>query len=86
MWWWILVWVLLLLAAAAVVGLLGWHLVRRLIALGRQLGDSADDVSRALAPVLDHYEPAHSVLADPDAADALTGGTRDSRRGVPRRR
>jgi hypothetical protein len=68
MWWWILIWVLLLLAAVAVVGLLGWYLVRRAVALGRQLGRSADEVSTALAPVLDHYEPAHSVLVDPSSA------------------
>jgi hypothetical protein len=67
MWWWILVWVLLLLAAAVVAGLLGWYLVRRGVALGRQLGRSAEEVTAALAPVLDHYEPAHSVLVDPSA-------------------
>lgn len=65
MWWWILIWVLLLLGALAVVALLGWHLVRRGIALGRELGRSAERASDALAPVLDHYEPAHSVLSDP---------------------
>lgn len=67
MWWWILIWVLLLLAALAVIALLGWHLVRRGIALGRQLGHSAEQVSDALAPVLEHYEPAHSVLSDPSS-------------------
>ncbi len=65
MWWWILVWVLLLLGALVVIALLGWHLVRRGISLGRELGHSAEQVSDALAPVLDHYEPAHSVLSDP---------------------
>ena len=68
MWWWILVWVLLLLGALVVIALLGWHLVRRGIALGRELGHSAEQVSDALAPALDHYEPAHSVLSDPTTA------------------
>lgn len=68
MWWWILVWLLLLVGALAVVALLGWHLVRRGIALGRELGHSAEQVSAAVAPALAPYEPAHSVLSDPSTA------------------
>jgi hypothetical protein len=81
MWWWILVWALLLLGAAVVVGLLGWYLIRRGIALGRQLGQSAEDVSGALAPILDHYEPAHSVLVDPSTLPE-TPRRRSGRGGV----
>ena len=81
MWWWILIWVLLLLGALAVIALLAWHLVKRGIALGRQLGHSAEEISTALAPAFDHYEPAHSVLVDPSAAPEPTP-RRSGRGGV----
>ena len=81
MWWWILIWVLLVLCALAVVALLAWHIIKRGIAFGRQLGDSAEQVSAAMAPALDHYEPAHSVLVDPSAVPEPTP-RRSGRGGV----
>lgn len=85
MWWWILIWVLLLLASAVALAALGWRLFRQLLALGRQLGSSADDVSVALTPIRTHYEPASSVLVDPSAmpepaGSATSGLGRRSRR------
>lgn len=71
MWWWILTWVLLVLAAAVVLGLVVWGVIRRGIALGRQLAVSAETVSRetsALRAATEQYRPEPSVLVDPDAA------------------
>ncbi|GAA4354687.1 hypothetical protein [Angustibacter luteus] len=77
MWWWILIWALLLLGAAAVLGLLVWKsVIKRGIALGRQLGESSDLVSRALEPVSEPYRPDPSVLVDPNATpDAPRNGS-----------
>jgi hypothetical protein len=71
-WWWILTWAVLLVGAAAVLALVTWKaVVKRGIALGRQLATSGELVSEALAPVSEPYQPAPSVLVDPSAlADA----------------
>jgi hypothetical protein len=68
-WWWILIWTLLLLGAAAVLGLVLWKaVVKPGIALGRQIGETADQVSAALEPVTEAYRPVPSVLVDPSSA------------------
>jgi len=70
-WWWILIWVLLFVAALVALGLVGWRVVRRGIALGRELATSAETVSRetsALRAASEHFRPEPSVLVDPDAA------------------
>jgi hypothetical protein len=83
-WWWILVWALLLVGAAVVLALVGWHVVKKAIALGRQLGASAEQVSRLLEPLQEPYRPATSVLADPSTLPEPA--TRRSRAGRRRRR
>ncbi len=83
MWWWILVWVLLFVAAGVAMGLLGWHLVRRVIALGRQIGASAEQVSALLTPLDEPYRPSPSVLSDPSSSPPAPA--RRSARGRSRR-
>jgi len=67
--WWILIWALLLLAAAAAIGLLGWRLVRQLIALGRELAASGDRVAQVMsaADAGGRVAAPSSVFLDPDA-------------------
>ncbi len=65
MWWWILIWAVLLVGAVVVLALVVWHVVRQAIALGRQLGASAEEAGRLLAPIQQPYRPAASVLSDP---------------------
>ncbi len=80
--WWILVWALLLVAAAAAIGLLGWRLVRQVLALGRELGASAGRVSDATAAMHapDQVAAPSSVFLDPDAQPAVQPRTRGSAR------
>jgi hypothetical protein len=84
MWWWILVWAVLVIAAAGAFTLLSWRLVRQVIALGRQLGASADELSLVMTPLHDTYRPARSVLTDPSGRPAAAN-TRSARRGLRRR-
>ncbi|GAB3590932.1 hypothetical protein GCM10027446_07270 [Angustibacter peucedani] len=87
MWWWILVWALLLVGAAMALALVGWHVVKKGIALGRQLGTSAEQVSRLLEPIQAPYRPAASVLSDPSTLPDTAGPSRSRPgAGVGRRR
>jgi hypothetical protein len=84
-WWWILIWALLLLGAAAVLALLVWtFVIKRGIALARQLGESSDQVNRALAPVSEPYRPDPSVLVDPGAVPDAPGSGSGSQGRVRR--
>jgi hypothetical protein len=64
---WVLLWVVLLLLAAALIGWLAWGLVRKVFALGRELGRSAELVGPVLEQLPEPYSPASSVLADPSS-------------------
>lgn len=81
MWWWILVWSLLLVGAAVTLALLAWHVVKQAIALGRQLGASAEEASLALAAIRQPYRPGPSVLSDPAFVPAPAGRRPPARRG-----
>lgn len=65
MWWWILIWALLVIGGLVALALVTWGVVRKAIALGRQLGASTEQASRLLQPLHESYRPAASVLADP---------------------
>jgi hypothetical protein len=65
---WVLLWVLLVLLAAVVLGALSWGLVRRALALGRELGRTAERVGPVLEQIQEPYRPASSVLSDPTIA------------------
>lgn len=66
-WWWILIWLLLALAAATTFVLLGWRLIRQVIALGREVARNLDRLTEAMHPQPQPYQPATSVLAEPNA-------------------
>lgn len=68
--WWVLIWIVLALGALAFLGLLGWRLVKQVIALGRELGRTGEKVATALEPVQQAYRPEVSVLVEPDGAPA----------------
>ncbi|MGL4173281.1 MAG: hypothetical protein ACRCTR_04305 [Actinomycetota bacterium] len=65
MWWWILLVFLLLLLAVIVHGLLWWRTIRRGLALARELGSSAEELTALWQPAADAYQPASSSLANP---------------------
>lgn len=83
--WWIIGWTLLVLAALAFLGLLGWRLVRQLLALGRELGRSAERIGPVMDRLSEPYESATSVLVDPQSAPA-TGSNRSGRVAGHRRK
>lgn len=62
---WVLLWVLLVLAAVVVLGWVAWGVVRKAIALMRELGRTAELVGPVLEQLPEPYRPASSVLADP---------------------
>ncbi len=80
MWWWILAWALLLIGGLVALGLASWSVVRRAFGLGRQLGASADQVSRLLQPLREPYRPAASVLSDPSGLPDPNSRRRSGRR------
>jgi hypothetical protein len=67
-WWWILLWTLLGLGALAVHGWLLWRLVRKGLALARQLGASSGQAAQALVVPIRPYHPASSAIVDPARA------------------
>ena len=76
MWWWVLIWTVLVLGALAVLGLLGWHIFKLLLGLGRELGDAAERLS-VVTEELDRLQRqtqqgdgAPAVFADPAALRA----------------
>jgi hypothetical protein len=86
---WVLLWVLLVLAAIAVLGWVAWGVLRKGIALARELGRSADRVGPVLAQLPEPYRPASSVLADPSTLPdpgQTRAGHRRSRAGHRRSR
>jgi len=60
--------VVLVVLAVAVLGWLSWRLVRKVLALGGELGRSADRVGPVMDQLQEPYRPAASVLSDPDPA------------------
>jgi hypothetical protein len=62
---WVLLWLLLVLVAVAVLGWLVWRVVRKAMALGRELSRSAAIVGPVLEQIPHPYQPAPSVLTDP---------------------
>lgn len=75
-------WVLLVVAAVAVIAALGWRLVRQLLALGRQVGASGEQVSDALAAMrtAPGAAPTSSVFLAPDVPPAVTRRSPATRR------
>lgn len=64
---WVLLWVVLVLLAAALLGWLAWGVLRKVFALGRELGNSAALVGPVLEQLPEPYSPASSVLTDPSS-------------------
>ena len=69
---WVLLWVVLVLGAAALLGWLTWGVVRKGLALMRELGRSAALVGPVLDQTAERYSPTSSVLADPATLTELT--------------
>ncbi|HET8617063.1 MAG TPA: hypothetical protein VFL94_16200 [Actinomycetales bacterium] len=87
MWWWVLGWCVLVLLGLLFLGLVVWGLVKRLIELGRAVGQSAERLSPALEQITEAYVPARSVLSDPDGVPRRARTSRHrGRRGAGRRR
>jgi hypothetical protein len=68
---WVLLWVLLVLLAVAVLGWLSWGVFRKVLALGGELGRSAERVGPVLEQIQEPYVPASSVLSDPTIASQV---------------
>ena len=73
MWWWVLAWTVLVLLAAAVLGGLAWGVVRRGVALGRELaqaGARPGELAARVEPPPAPHLPRHAVLDDPSVLRA----------------
>jgi hypothetical protein len=88
MWWWVLGWCVLVLLGLMFLGLVVWGLVKRVIELGRALGQSAERLSPTLDAIVEPYAPARSVLSDPLTVPRRrrASGRRRSRGGERSRR
>ena len=83
---WVLLWVVLVLLAVALLGWLAWGVVRKVFALGRELGRSAELVGPVLQQMPEPYSPASSVLADPSSLPDVPPGHGRGRSGHRRAR
>ena len=83
---WVLLWVVLVLLAAVLLGWLAWGVVRKVFALGRELGRSAQLVGPVLEQLPEPYSPASSVLTDPSSLPVVPPGHGRDRSGHRRAR